>query len=169
VLVQSGWWDTQDIPALREAIAAGEGFEGTDEYDPAGDDHTNVPAKAPKAAVMDTDSTPGPNSVPTIRVERWTAEEKIVTVNSREPFALGLRLLNYPAWRVEVNGAVVKPLDGEDFHQMIVPLAAGEAHVRVRFRRTWDRWAGDLLSLFAALVLMFLGLAGRLQKTDDLV
>jgi hypothetical protein len=154
VLVQRGWWDTQDIPALREAIANGEGFEGTDEYDPAGDDHSNVPAKAPEAAVMDTDSTPGPNSVPTIRVNRWTAEEKAVSVNSREPFALGLRLLNYPAWRVDVNGAVVKPMDGDDFHQMIVPLAAGESHVIVKFRRTWDRWAGGAVSLILVLLLL---------------
>jgi hypothetical protein len=167
VLVQKGWWDTQDIPALREAISNGEGFDGTDEYDPAGDDHTNVPMKTPQATVMDTDSTPGPNNVPTIRVERWTTEEKIVTVNSREAFALGLRLLNYPAWRVEVNGSVVKPLDGEDFHQMIVPLVAGESHIRVRFRRTWDRWAGGVLSLLAAILLTFLWLVGSDAKAHD--
>jgi len=155
VLVQRGWWDSQDIPALREAIAKGEGFEGTDEYDPAGDDHTNVPAKAPEAAVIDTDSTPGPNSVPAIHVVRWTAEEKIVTVNSREPFALGLRLLNYPAWQVEVNGALVKPMDGEDFHQTVVPLRAGESRVIARFQRTWDRWVGGILSL-CILLLLFL-------------
>jgi hypothetical protein len=154
VLVQRGWWDTQDIPALRAAIANGEGFEGTDEYDPAGDDHTNVPAKAPEAEVIDTDSMPGPNSVPTIHVLRWTPEEKIVTVNSRDPFALGLRLLNYPAWRVEVNGTAVKPMGGEDFRQMIVPLRAGESRVTVRFGRTWDRWVGGALTLVIVLFLL---------------
>src|SRR5580692_5242157 len=70
LLVQHGWWDTQDIPALRAAIANGEGFDGTDEYDPAGDDHTNLPTKSAEAMVMDTDSIPGPNSIPKIRVER---------------------------------------------------------------------------------------------------
>jgi hypothetical protein len=154
VLVQRGWWDTQDIPALRAAIANGEGFEGTDEYDPAGDDHTNVPAKAPEAVVIDTDSTPGPNSVPTIHVVRWTPEEKIVTVNSRDPFALGLRLLNYPAWRVEVNGIAVKPIGGEDFREMIVPLRAGESRVTVRFSRTWDRWVGGALTVVIVLFLL---------------
>src|SRR5712664_4239314 len=33
-LVQRAWWDSEDIPVLRKAIANGQGFEGTDEYDP---------------------------------------------------------------------------------------------------------------------------------------
>jgi uncharacterized protein DUF6077 len=156
VLVQRGWWDAQDIPALREAIANGEGFDGTDEYDPAGDDHTNIPAKSPEAAVVDTDSTHGPNSVPKIHVDRWSPEDKEVSVGSREPFFLGLRLLNYPAWRAEVNGAVVTPQRGDDFSQMIVPVPAGESHVRVRFTRTSDRTLGGELSLMSALAALCL-------------
>jgi len=152
-LVHQGWWTKNDIPILRQEIARGEGFEGTFEYDPKGDDHTNIPvAKAPKVQVMDTDSTPGPNTPPVVSVERWSPEYKEVIANTREPFALGLRLLNYPAWQVRVNGAVVNPLDGEDFHQMLVPLQPGESHIQVRFRRTWDRWAGGIISLISCLV-----------------
>jgi hypothetical protein len=157
VLVQRGWWDTQDIPALRAAITDGTGFDGTDEYDPAGDDHTNIPTKSPEALVMDTDSIPGPNTRPTIHVDRWAPEDKEVSVNSREPFFLGLRLLNYPAWRAEVNGAVVTPRGGDDYNQMIVPVPAGESHVRVRFVRTWDRTLGGVLSLAGALIVVWLG------------
>jgi hypothetical protein len=160
VLVQRGWWDTQDIPALRAAIANGEGFDGTDEYDPAGDDHTNLPTKSPQAMFMDTDSIPGPNSRPTIRVERWGPEDKVVSVNSREPFFLGLRLLNYPAWRAEVNGAAVSPRGGDDFNQMIVPVPAGESHVHVWFARTWDRTLGAGLSLLSALAALGLLVTG---------
>jgi hypothetical protein len=163
VLVQRGWWDTQDIPELREAIAKGAGFDGTDEYDPAGDDHTNVPTKSPEAAVVDTDSTPGPNSVPQIRVDRWSPEDKEVSVSSRERFSLGLRLLNYPAWRAEVNGAVVTPGRGDDFSQMIVPVPAGQSHVRVQFTRTLDRTLGSSISL--ASVLLVLWLAARRRPT----
>ncbi|MGH7839025.1 MAG: hypothetical protein ACREQC_14530, partial [Candidatus Binataceae bacterium] len=116
-LVHQGWWTKGDIAFLRQEITKGEGFEGTFEYDPAGDDHTNIPvAKAPEVQVMDTDSTPGPNTPPTVHVERWSPEYKEVTVNTRDPFALGLRLMNYPSWQVMVNGAVVAPLGGEDFH-----------------------------------------------------
>jgi hypothetical protein len=166
--VERGWWDTQDIPALRAAIANGEGFDGTDEYDPAGDDHTNILTKSPQAMVMDTDSIPGPNSRPTIRVERWSPENKEVSVSSREPFFLGLRLLNYPAWRVEVNGAVVTPRGGDDYNQMIVPVPAGESHVTVRFARTWDRTLGGGISLAAAFFLLWLGIQRKLTSPEGL-
>jgi hypothetical protein len=161
VLVQRGWWDTQDIPALREAIAKEEGFDGTDEYDPTGDDHTNIPTKSPEAAVVDTDSTPGPNSIPQIHVDRWSPEDKEVSVSSRERFSLGLRLLNYPAWRTEVNGAAVTPQRGDDFSQMIVPVPAGESHVSVRFRRTSDRTLGGGISLASLLLVVWLGARRR--------
>jgi hypothetical protein len=156
-LVHEGWWNKDDISFLRQEIAHGEGFDGTDEYDPAGDDHTNVPlGKAPEVQVMDTDSTPGPDTPPKVHVDRWSPEEKEVTVDTKEPFALGLRLLNYPAWQVEVNGAVVKPLNGEDFDQMLVPVQAGESQIRVRFVRTWDRTLGDVLSLACGLIVLWL-------------
>jgi len=156
-LVHEGWWNKDDISFLRQEIAHGEGFDGTDEYDPAGDDHTNVPlGKAPEVQVMDTDSTPGPDTAPTVHVEHWAPEDKEVTVDTKEPFALGLRLLNYPAWQVKVNGAVVKPLNGEDFEQMLVPVPAGESQIRVRFLRTWDRTLGDVLSLVCGVIVLWL-------------
>ncbi len=168
VLVQRGWWDTQDIPALRAAIADGSGFDGTDEYDPAGDDHTNIPTKSPEAMVMDTDSIPGPNSRPTVRVDRWSPENKEVSVTSREPFFLGLRLLNYPAWRAEVNGAAVTPRSGDDFNQMIVPVPAGESHIRMHFVRTWDRTLGGVLCMLAALFLLWLATRQPLADPEGL-
>ncbi|MGC2527403.1 MAG: 6-pyruvoyl-tetrahydropterin synthase-related protein [Candidatus Acidiferrum sp.] len=156
-LVHQAWWYRGDIPILRQAIASGEGFEGTFEYDPTGDDHTNVPVqKAPEVQVMDTDSTPGPNTAPVVRVDRWAPEEKEVTVKTKDPFALGLRLLNYPAWRVTVNGAVVTPLNGEDYNQMLVELQPGESHIQARFVRTWDRTVGDCGSLASAFIGLWL-------------
>ena len=160
VLAKRGWWDSEDIPGLRRAIAHGEGFEGTDEYDSAGDDHTNIPRKSLQAMVMDTDSMPGPVSKPKLQVDRWSPEDKEVSVSTRERFFLGLRLLNYPAWRVEVNGTTVTPENGEDYNQMIVPVPAGESHVRVQFTRTRDRTVGDGLSLASALLLLWLVVTG---------
>jgi hypothetical protein len=153
---------------LRRAIAHGEGFEGTDEYDPAGDDHTNILTKSPEAIVMDTDSMQGPVTKPNIHVDHWTPEEKEVSVSSQQPFFLGLRLLNYPAWRVEVNGTRVKPESGEDYSEMIVPVAAGESHVRVRLTRTWDRTLGGLLSVASAVFLLWLLVAGMRRRSAEL-
>jgi hypothetical protein len=153
---------------LREAIAQGSGFEGTDEYDPAGDDHTNIPTKSSEAKVMDTDSIPGPNYQPAIHVDRWSPEDKEVSVSSREGFFLGLRLLNYPAWRAEVNGAQVTPRGGDDYNQLIVPVPAGESRVSVRFVRTWDRTLGDVLSMLAAFFLLWLVTRQQLADLEGL-
>jgi hypothetical protein len=114
--------------------------------------------------VMDTDSIPGPNSIPKIHVDRWSPEDKEVSVSSRERFFLGLRLLNYPAWRVEVNGVAVTPRGGDDYNQMIVPVPAGESHVRVRFVRTRDRTLGGGLSLLSTLAALGLLITGTRRE-----
>ncbi|HYL63125.1 MAG TPA: hypothetical protein VE077_10940 [Candidatus Methylomirabilis sp.] len=158
-LVQHAWWDTQDIPALQKSIVEQSGWDGTDEYDPIGDDHTNIPVRSPRVQVMDTDTMQGPVKKPAVSIVRWSPEEKEISVHSTLPFYLGIRLLNYPAWRVEINGARVGTRGGEDYNQMVVPMPPGDSLVRVRFARTWDRIAGGLASLVS--VLLALGLHRR--------
>lgn len=155
-LVKHTWWDTEDIPVLRAAIAQDQGFDGTDEYDPLGDDHSNLPEQSPRLKVLPAEHSEeaAPNAL--IRMQRWTAEAKELRVTSRGPLRLALRLLNYPAWRVEVNGTAVTPESGENFSQMILPLAAGESRVVVRFSRTSDRTAGIALSGFSLLAALLL-------------
>src|SRR5258708_7831725 len=75
-LVQKAWWDSEDIPVLRKAIANGQGFEGTDEYDPLGDDHTNLPEKAPAVQILAAEESWGSAPKAEIHIARWTAEEK---------------------------------------------------------------------------------------------
>ena len=42
-----------------------------------------------------------------MNVQTWAAETKTFTADSARPEELRLRLFNYPAWRVEVNGRIV--------------------------------------------------------------
>ena len=50
-LVHQAWWYRGDIPILRQAIASGEGFEGTFEYDPKGRrPHKRAGAKSSRGA-----------------------------------------------------------------------------------------------------------------------
>jgi hypothetical protein len=84
-------------------------------------------------------------------VERWTPEDKIVNAESARPGRVALRLLNYPAWQVEVNGSRIQPKQAEDSGQMIVPVPVGVSRIIVHFGRTPDRIIGGILSLLSLL------------------
>lgn len=151
--VRTTWWDSDDVDTLRAGVAAGAGFDGVDEYDPLGDDHYNLPAKAAQAAIVADFSDAAAGG--TILVQHWTVTEKSLRVTLREPARLALRLLNYPAWRVEVNGLPVVPESATDSGQMVLELPAGESQVTVRFVRTADRTLGGILSLLSVLFVLF--------------
>jgi hypothetical protein len=162
-LVRQTWWDADDIPALEAAIARGEGFEGTDEYDPLGDDHYNLPPKAPRVRVLPSRDRPGDVALPTIHFDRWTAEDQDLRVSSSEALRLAVRLVDYPAWRAEVNGRAVLPEPPGDSGEMILDIPAGASRVTVRFTRTPDRTLGGILSLVGLFGWLFL-LLGRARK-----
>ena len=159
-LVHRAWWDSDDIPALQEAIASEKGFDGTDEYDPAKDDHTNLPATAPRVQILaEGPETAKPNGQ--VRIVKWTAEEKDLSVTSPEPLRLGVRLLDYPAWRVEVEGQQVSPESPESTAQIIVPLPAGTQRINIRFARTRDRVWGAAISCLAGILFLLLLFKGQ--------
>jgi hypothetical protein len=157
--VRATWWDSDDVSTLRAGIAAGIGFDGVDEYDPVGDDHYNLPAKERPARILADSSSAGAGA--TILVERWTATEKKLRITSGGPARVALRLLNYPAWRVEVNGSQIAPDSAADSGQMILELPAGESRVTAQFVRTRDRTAGGVVSLASLLVALVLVLPGK--------
>ena len=155
-LVKKAWWDSDDVPSLEEAISTSKGFDGTDEYDPAGDDHTNLPAKAPpvRALAADGAQEASEESAPkaVIRILRWTAELKELRVNSPQALRLAIRLVDYPAWRIETNGRPATPEFAEGTAQIILPLSAGTERIQISFGRTPDRTAGSALSLVSLVV-----------------
>jgi hypothetical protein len=162
-LVQNTWWDSEDIPVLRKALANDQGFEGTDEYDPLGDDHSNLPQKAPRVQILPIEESAGHAPDAEIHIERWTAEERKVQVKSKEPVRIALRLLDYPAWRVEVNGKVVTPERAESTGQVVLVLFPGTEHITAKFVRTPDRILGNAISLLGLLALLALLSAGGVR------
>jgi hypothetical protein len=98
------------------------------------------------------------------QIEKWTAEEKEVQVTSQEPVQLQLRLLNYPSWRVEVNGKIETPERLTSFNQIIVRVPAGKSEIRVSFTHTLDRLFGSSLSLVSILGLTTILLLPRLRE-----
>jgi len=159
--VQPPWWEkAADISEMLGNQQNGAGYEGTDEYVPVGADPYELTRDAPRVALDQM-----ADQSPQIRIQEWNAESKLFTADVSDSGQLVLRLLNYPAWRVEVNGKVVATDTREVTGQMLIPVQAGENRVRITFIRTRDRTVGAVISLVTAL---FLGsfVVRRRLKTD---
>jgi hypothetical protein len=169
IIIRDAWWDDQDAAYLTRGIDARHGFDGMDEYAPLGSSHWDLPGEPPDA---DDKDAPPPPETPRLQVlddnsgdlvplknvsvnyQDWTAEKRIFTVSAPSNTALVLRLVNYPAWDVRIDGTKIQPGYVDLTGQMILPVPAGTHHVTVIFRRTWDRTFGGIISLLAALALL---------------
>lgn len=148
-LVKHTWWDTEDVNSVKEAVDTRAGFEGTDEYDPVGDDHTDIPQHQPETKLMG----PGESAAATksaLRVIRWTAEDRTITLRVSQPSTVRLRLLHHPSWQVTLDGRPVKTSRTISYDAILVPVPAGESRIEAHFIRTTDRTIGACVTLFAA-------------------
>jgi len=128
--LQPPWWDTKaDIAEMLENARNGQGYEGTDEYVPTRADPYEV--KHDAARVMFTGQ-----SGARVHLQQWAPESKAFTADAAGAGTLVLRLFNFPAWKVEVNGRVVDALSDESTGQMLIPVKAGENRVCITFIRT---------------------------------
>jgi len=156
--IQAPWWDTSaDLNEMLDNQQDGSGYEGTDEYVPTGAD----PYEIGKNARRVTFDGAGRSR---IEVKQWGAESKFFIADVTSPGKLVLRLFNYPAWRVEVNGHPVASETREITGQLTIPVETGQNQVRITFIRTWDRTAGGLIS--AATVLLVIIVAIRCKKVS---
>lgn len=153
--LQPPWWDTAaDIEEMQDAVHDGGGYEGTDEYVPAGADPYELNKDAPKVTIEGDQRGQD-------QILKWGAETKVFTVETSEDTNLILRLFNYPAWRAEVDGKTIPAKTREVTGQMMIPVQAGKHLVRITFERTWDRTLGELVSGAAAVVLVVIFLLRR--------
>jgi hypothetical protein len=161
-LVSNGWWDADEMPTQQEAAISGKGFEGTDEYDPAGDDHAELPSDAPPVTVWNEENAAMKKS--RAQVLQWTTEKKEIRVDTKSAARLAIRVLDYPAWQVQVNGVPVEPGKAEDSDQMVIEIPAGQSDVRIQFARTRDRTVGIILSLCAAFLAIVMLVLSKLRS-----
>lgn len=161
--VQTPWWDTAaDLREMRDNMATGVGYEGTDEYTPVGADPSAIDKDARKVTVA------GPAHA-AIDVLHWDVESKVFTAQMSAADQVALRLFRYPAWRASVNGREVATTAREGTGQTLVPVSAGMNQVEVRFVRTWDRTTGGWISVVTALSTLTLVLvSARRPRTSAL-
>jgi hypothetical protein len=150
---QPPWWDTAaDLREMQDNMANGRGYEGTDEYAPAGTDPSSLDQDARRVTVDGTAHA-------AIHVTQWEAEEKVLTAKMSAPDNLALRLFNYPAWRVEVNGQQASAATREGTGQMLIPVSAGANRVQITFTKTWDRkwgwWISLMTLVFVILAILY--------------
>jgi hypothetical protein len=149
--VQPPWWETAgDFGQMLGNQVSGAGYEGTDEYVPVGGDPYEIKQDALRVAFEDSTAR---DEAQRVRIQGWNAESKSFTAEVSHPGQLVLRLFNYPAWRVEVNGQAVATATQDVTGQLLIPVQAGENRVQISFIRTWDRTLGGVISGVAALFL----------------
>jgi hypothetical protein len=179
-IIRDAYWDDEDVPSIATAISSHRGYEGTDEYAPIGltrldlpgnPDDTERPARiSPDPApqfeeLRSATGAPVPAAGIRLNVDRWSAERKAFTEENAAPVTLALRLADYPSWQVQVDSKRARITTLPATSQILVPLAAGNHRVGVRFRRTWDRNAGDAISVLAVTLLGFIWVLRRRRES----
>jgi hypothetical protein len=157
VIVHTTWWDPghRHMQELVASIPAGLENKGAIWASPLG----STPANLDKAAalVSSAESTSGNSTTALqINVERWSAEQKVFSIDAPRPLLVRLKLLNYPAWQGKVNGKSVHLETDQNTGQILLEVPGGLSHVEIRFGRTVDRTAGIVIT--AVTVLLFVPL-----------
>jgi hypothetical protein len=90
-----------------------------------------------------------------IAVTRWTAESREIIVDAPHPMWIRARLFAYPGWNAYLDG---KPgnMVADAGGAILVQVPAGRSRVTLLYQRTADQTLGIALSLFSALVLLWL-------------
>ena len=165
--------EEDNVRAQLETFRHG-GFEGTDEYTAApadnGDIRQGLPAirvlRAADADEADSSITENPEWHPTlsgsqpseIHIQRWNVEHMTASIDADAPAFAVLRLMDYPAWTVRVNGAAIGQRPHREDGLMVIPVQAGHTQIDIRYGTTRDEWVGrilSLLSLIAVVILLF--------------
>jgi hypothetical protein len=163
-IVADCWWDSEDIPVLAGGIHSGNGYEGTDEYQPVGADRYSLPGSdvpygdspgppTPPVEEVDTDAgklvAPPKNSV---HIIRWTAETRAFSYDAKRSTTVGVRLLKFPAWSATIDDVPVDTIAADETGQLLLRVPEGRHEIRLRFVRTRDRTAGGLISMVFVLI-----------------
>jgi hypothetical protein len=179
--------DDEDAVAARLAVfragPTAAGVEGTDEYTPRGADNSAIQQELPFVRVLkgpqddevqndDSSQTENPEWRPdaavttpaNLSMREWNAEHWTLRIESAAGGYAVLRLMDYPAWQVTLNGKTVARRPQRDDGLMTIPLIAGDNAIAVRWRTTRGAIAGFAITAAALLVLISLALNDRRRE-----
>jgi hypothetical protein len=139
-------WGAKDIDLAKESIDLRQGYKAAGDYAPAG---SNPGLLSADSADVGLDSS-------SLRIERWSGEKRVFTLDTPAPVTAPLKLLAYPAWSAEVNGDITRIIPDPTTGQATLLLPAGHNRVQLDFRLTPDRIAGNLVSALTVATLLTL-------------
>lgn len=160
--------DEDNVHAQLTAFRDG-GFEGTDEYTAAPADNGDIQQGLPAIRILhgasddEADSSVAQNPLwhansdlqpQGVHIERWEVEHMSASIDAAAPSFAVLRMMDYPAWKVRLNGRLVASRPRREDGLMVVPIPAGHTQIDVRYSKTPDVWAGRILSLIAFIILL---------------
>jgi hypothetical protein len=172
--------DEDAVSPQMAAFHLGAGVEGTDEYTPVGADNASIQQHLPLVRVLrgaqdDTaDSTLGDNPewrpgdagiIPAqVDARRPDGEHWQVQVVTPESGYAVLRLMDYPSWRVSVDGRSAPERPHREDGLMAVPLPAGSHQIAVQWFATWDVITGRAFSAVSLLALAGVAMLERRER-----
>jgi hypothetical protein len=187
--IQQQWFyqpcdDEDAVAAQITDFETGAGVGGTDEYVTHGADNSAIQKGLPQVRVLpspDADAVdssiaenPDWNSGAThesiagskIDVEREAGEHWTVQLRLQTSGFAVLRLMDYPAWEVRVNGAEIVARPRRDDGLLTVPIAAGVSRIDVSWQTTGDVWMGRVVSLLALLMVIPIAFRNRYSRVS---
>ena len=171
--------DEDSVPGMLEVYRSGQGFLGTNEYEPVGADNSLVATGLPQACLVSDPATALgketdiPDSPPAWDAGQGSCEGTYAAVQGARPEHLRivaatphagylvLRLRSYPAWRVAVNGHEAADMPRRADGLMAVPVPQGPVDVTADWTTTRDVLVGRWLSGFTLILLTGLCLLER--------
>jgi hypothetical protein len=166
-------WDNEDVPALVEDVRAGRGYEGIEGFQPINANIDELDDESPLVGEFDPEDGDVGEFDPedgAVSIQQWSPETKVFDATSEDAVTIGLRLFNYPAWDIRIDGNTVAAATAPKTGQILLPLAAGSHHIEITFRRTRDRAVGALVSaLFVAGLVLFVSFGFRSSRRKSLV
>jgi len=179
--------DEDAVAPMVKVYRSGAGFQGTDEYGPPDADDSVVATGLPDAClVTDPETTLGVLDTAGANPDWWVeqhscdatfsaiprpaqAHPESLHINAVMPHAgyLILRLRNYPAWKILLNGRTAGQLARRDDGLIAVPVPQGSVDLNVNWTTTPDIVAGRWISALALLLITALWMLDWRVKTGE--
>lgn len=174
--------DVDAAPGMQDVYRSGQGFIGTNEYEPIGSDNSLLATNLPQVCLVSDPATvlgkatDAPDSPPAWEAAQGSCEAtfasvvqlvrarpehlRIVAATAHAGYMV-LRLRSYPAWLVKVNGLAVSSLPPRADGLIAVPVPQGRVDLTVDWTTTPDAIIARWLSCLSLLVLAGLWLHNR--------